>query len=120
MAGASCPDRLTNSAKRFTFGPLESQIMQPVCLPVVVGSDDVGVGDPGTILGFPKKSLDGNRVSRQAGAKDLHCRRTTFRVLGAIDGRCAAFADISLEVVSGDSPTDQRVSVHAEAKLVNP
>jgi hypothetical protein len=41
-------------------------------------------------------------------------------VLGAIDGRCAAFADISLEVVSGDSPTDQRVSVHAEAKLVNP
>jgi hypothetical protein len=41
-------------------------------------------------------------------------------VLGAIDGRCAAFADISLEVVSGDCPTDQRVSVHAEAKLVNP
>jgi hypothetical protein len=40
-------------------------------------------------------------------------------VLGAIDGRCAAFADISLEVVSGDSPTDQRVSVHAVAKLVN-
>jgi hypothetical protein len=94
--------------------------MEAVGLPVVVGPDDVGVGDAPAIFGFAEKSLHGNRVSRQTGAKDLHCRRTTFRVLGAIDGRCAAFADISLEVLSGDSPTDQRVSVHAIAKLVNP
>ena len=94
--------------------------MQPVGLAVVVGAHDVGVAHPRAVFRFAKEALDGNRVSRQAGAKDLHRRRTTFRVLGAIDGRCAAFADISLEVVSGDSPTDQRVSVHAVAKLVNP
>ena len=93
--------------------------MESIGLALIVRAYDVGVADSSTILGFPQEALDRNRVCRQTGAKDLHRRNTTFRVLGAIDGRCAAFADISLEVVSGDSPTDQRVSVHAVAKLVN-
>src|SRR5215213_6175927 len=105
--------------ERLAVSPLQRQIVKAVGLSVIVSADDVGVTYPRTVLRLPKKPFDGNGISSEAGAKNLHRRRTTFRVLGAIDGRCAAFADISLEVVTGDSPTDQRISVHSVAKLLN-
>src|SRR5829696_1864368 len=105
--------------QRLAFSPLQRQIVKAVGLSVVVCANDVGVTYPRAVLRFPKKPFDCNGVSGKAGAKDLHRRCTTFGVLGAIDGRCPAFADISLEVVTGDSPTDQRISVHSVAKLLN-
>jgi hypothetical protein len=104
---------------RLAFSPLQRQVVETIHLTVVVTAHDVGVADAGTVFRFAEKALHCNRVSGQTRAKNLDCRQTTLRVFGPIDGRRPTLADVPLEVISGDSPTDQGISVHEVAKLVN-
>ena len=94
--------------------------MKAVRLSVVIAPYDVRVTDSCSVLGLPKETLDGHRVSGQSGTQNFHRGDATVRVFSSIDSRCATLTDVPREVVSGDGPTDQVVCVHGVAKLVNP
>ena len=91
--------------------------MQSVRGAVVVGLDDVGMLDPGPVLGFAQEALHGDRVLRQPRPQDLHCGSAALGVLGAIDGGCPALADVLGEVIAGHRASYHVVGVHGSAKL---
>ena len=103
--------------QRLALGPLERQVVQSVRGAVVVGLDDVGMLDPGAVLGLAQEALDGDRVLRQPRPQDLHRGPAALGVLGAIDRGRAALADVLGEVVARHRASDHVVGVHGSAKL---
>jgi len=101
------------------IGPFEGEIVEPVSLAVVVGSDDARVAHPGTIFGFSKESLHCDWILGQSRAQDFDGCHASLGVLGAVNCGGSALADVLGKVVSRDGPAGQRVAVHEVAKLVN-
>ena len=98
--------------ERLALGPFEGEVVEPIRLPVVVGADDVGVGDPGAVFGLAQEPLDRDRILRQSRAQQLDRGRSLVGVLGSIDGGGPALADVLREVVPGDRATYHVVGAH--------
>jgi hypothetical protein len=75
--------------------------------------------DPGAELRLPEKALDRDRIAREPRPQDLDGGLAALGMLGVIDRGRPALADVLREVVPGHRSTDQIVSAHETAKLVN-
>src|SRR6185437_5467354 len=71
------------------------------------------------VAGFAKKACHGRAVLPQLLAQYLDGHGAMVRVMRAEHGRCAAFADLALERVTGNRLTDEIFPGHA-ANLTAP
>ena len=97
--------------------PLDGEKVQSgACLADFDRADDVGVGDPRTVLRLADESRDRGLVVAQLFAEHLDRAHAVLRMLGAEDGGRPAFADQITQGIPSERGPDQLLSRHA-AKL---
>jgi hypothetical protein len=82
------------------------------------GTHDVGVLDPLTIAGLAKETRNRRSVLAKLLAQHLDGNGSMFCVLGAEDGRSAAFTDLALERIPSNRLTYKIFTWHAANLIV--
>jgi hypothetical protein len=104
--------------ERLAIGPLEGEVIQSFFLAEGVRLDDIGMIDPGTVLGFAQESLDGNRVLAHSGSQDFDGGDPFFGVFRTVDRGGSTLSNVVEKAIARDVSAGQILLRHKRGKVL--